>query len=191
MMGSLMFWLLRVAWIATLLPWAFFAFGTMITHSDDNFILWYPVAILALIVPTERLRRFGYQKTAWVIGVTPLLLVSFILYSLFFGPIAGFRDVPKEGPYAEYYDSGQSRVEGTWALPAATNSTHKHTDRQRPRGAGAGEHVANDGPRTTWYPSGQKLSEGDFIDGEETGTWTTWYESGERNPGQFVQLSNH
>ncbi len=176
------FWLLRVGWIVTLLPWAFFAFGSLITHADDSFILWYPVALLAFIVPAEVLRAKGNHAASWIIGVVPLLPVALILSVLFSGPSEGFMSVSREGPYTEYYDSGQIKAEGTWVRHAATSSFHNHTDQERSRA-----HAANDGHRTTWYPNGQKASEGEFIDGEETGAWTTWHPNGQvSSQGNYV-----
>jgi len=184
-MGTFLFWLLRVGWIVTLLPWLFFAFGSLITHADDSFILWYPVALLAFIVPAEVLRRFGYRKTAWIVGIIPLLPVALFLTVLLSGPNEGFGGVPKEGPYTEYYDSGQIKAEGTWVRHATTSSFHNHTDQQRLRA-----HAANDGHRTTWYPNGQKASTGEFIDGEETGAWTTWHPNGQvSSQGDYVSRS--
>lgn len=184
-MGTLLFWLLRVAWVATLLPWAFFAFGTIITYSDDNFILWYPVAMLFFIVPAEVLRAFGHGKTAWIVGATPLLLVALLLKLLMSGPYDGFIGVPSEGPYAENYGNGQIMVEGTWVRHAATSSSHNHTDQKQSRA-----HAANHGHRTTWHPNSQKASEGEFIDGEETGAWTTWYPNGQMSSqGNYVSIN--
>ncbi len=184
-MGTFLFWLLRVGWIVTLLPWLFFAFGSLITHADDSIILWYPVALLAFIVPAEVLRAYGHLKTAWLVGLIPLLPVALFLSVLLSGPNEGFGGVPKEGPYTEYYDSGQIKAEGTWVRHAATASFHSHTDQERIRA-----HVANDGHRTTWYPNGQKDSEGEFIDGEETGAWTTWHPNGQMSSqGNYVSPS--
>ena len=132
-MGTSLFWLLRVGWIVTLLPWLFFAFGSLITHAEDSFILWYPVAMLAIIVPAEVLRAYGHLKTAWIVGIIPLLLVALFLIPLLTGPYEGFRGVPDEGPYIEYYDSGQIKAEGTWVRHAASPSFHYHTDQERPR----------------------------------------------------------
>lgn len=184
-MGSFLFWWLRVGWIVTLLPWAFFALGSLITHADDSFILWYPLVLLAFIVPAEVLRAKGKHVASWIIGVIPLLPVALFLAVLLSGPNEGFGGVPKEGPYTEYYDSGQIKAEGTWVRHAATASFHNHTDQERIRA-----HAANDGHRTTWYPNGQKASAGEFIDGEETGAWTTWHANGQASSqGNYVSRS--
>lgn len=81
-LGTFFFWILRLGWIATLLPWLFFAFGSLITNADDSYILQYPLALLVFIVPAELLRAKGYRKTAWIVGIIPLLLVALFL-SLF------------------------------------------------------------------------------------------------------------
>ena len=38
----------------------------------------------------------------------------------------------------------------------------------------------------SWYPNGQKESEGNFVNGQE-GLWTTWYPNGQKkSEGDFV-----
>lgn len=72
--------------------------------------------------------------------------------------IEGYTDAEgkfvRHGASAEWYESGQSKMEIHW------------------------KDGVQHGPRLTWFESGQIWGQGAYLNGLEDGTWTAWFPSG-------------
>ena len=110
-----------------------------------------------------------------------------------------YLDGLSEGPGHGAWVDGKKRFEGTfhlgyrceaWAAWHA-NGQQDYLGRYRCNWTQNGQLGSQkDGPWTTWYPSGQKKSEGTWKDGVRVGDWTAWTEAGVATVSRFDEWGN-
>jgi antitoxin component YwqK of YwqJK toxin-antitoxin module len=107
------------------------------------------------------------------------LTIAFLLLILVV-PQVGADEPPENGPYVEFYENGQKKVEATFK----DGKPDGLWTEWYPDGEKKGEfHYKNgilDGLATRWYENGQKRWAGQYKNGIQLGHWTDWYQDGSK-----------
>jgi antitoxin component YwqK of YwqJK toxin-antitoxin module len=54
------------------------------------------------------------------------------------------------------------------------------------------ETTVRDGKYESWYKTGQKREQGEFVNGKKQGRWISWYENGQKEEeGEYVSGKKH
>ena len=86
----------------------------------------------------------------------------------------------KNGPYEEWYASGEPKTIGGYFNDDSTDSWIKWYENGQKQYEKKYKDGKKNGLWTKWYENGQKQYEKKYKDGKKNGLWTKWYENGQK-----------